>query len=113
MNDNTKDIAAKVAEEILRNLHGRKGVGDELDEIEPEIYEEMFDDLVETAFRVLGKHFYFGELYIKFTPEEGKAFVDLFWGMDRSLGPGAEDFLEQFSDDGYAIPNKVSAELPK
>jgi hypothetical protein len=46
--------AAEIVSAILDNLKGRKGIGHELDLIEhdyPEVYQEMYDDLVETVWK--------------------------------------------------------------
>lgn len=41
------DLATIIVEEILNDLHGRKGVGDELDAIEEDVYLEMKQDLIQ------------------------------------------------------------------
>lgn len=41
-----KTIAEKIVEAILENLHDRKGIGDELDMIEKDIYAAMKVSLV-------------------------------------------------------------------
>ena len=110
MTDNTKSIAAEIVEAILRDIEGRKGVGDELEAIDPEIYDEMFADLVDVAFSKLGNHTYFGSLHIQFTPEEGEAFFARQEALYDALGSAADDVLEMCGEE--VISDRIARELP-
>lgn len=50
------EVEVQIVEAILHNLHGRKGVGDELDWVQsadPETYDELFTDLVDVTETVM------------------------------------------------------------
>lgn len=42
-------IAEKIVDAVLKDLHGRKGVGDELDMIDGDIYDEMKAELIQVV----------------------------------------------------------------
>lgn len=46
-------LAAHLIDIILNDLHGRKGIGNELDQIDPEIYGEMENQLIELVTKEL------------------------------------------------------------
>lgn len=50
MTDEVAEIAYLIMNDVLVDLHGRKGVGNELDEIDPYIYDELKDDLFNIIF---------------------------------------------------------------
>lgn len=47
------DLAYKIVDLILKDLEGRKGIGDELDQIDDEIHEELTEELVQLIRSVL------------------------------------------------------------
>lgn len=51
--ENKTELARIIVRDVLQNLHGRKGVGDELDQIEEDIYITMREDLVQIVLNLL------------------------------------------------------------
>jgi len=48
-----KKLATQIVDAILKDLRSRKGVGDELDSIERDIYAEMKSELIEIVTKIL------------------------------------------------------------
>lgn len=48
-------LASHLVNVILNDLHGRRGIGQELDQIDPAIYGEMENDLIELVTKELLK----------------------------------------------------------
>ena len=53
MPDNRKELAHDIVTTILKNLEGRKGIGNELESIDHSIYDDMYETLVVLTTRLL------------------------------------------------------------
>lgn len=52
-NSEIKLLASKIVSKILKDLEGRKGVGDELESIDEDVKEELVSTLEKIAFKEL------------------------------------------------------------